>query len=128
MVDKIFYPQPIVPVKGSGVETKTQNITHSGKDSFKDILDKQIKAGEIKFSAHAQQRLASRNIQLTKADLEKLGDAVERAAKKGAKDSLVMMDNMAFVVSVRSKTVVTALDSASMKEHIFTNIDSAVFA
>lgn len=128
MVDKIFYPQPIVPVKKTGEGAKTQKTAQQGQRSFKDLLNNQLAAGEIKFSAHAQQRLAARNIQLTKTDLDKLGNAVEKAAQKGSRDSLIMMNNLAFVVSVKNKTVVTAVDEASMKEHVFTNIDSAVMA
>lgn len=125
MVDKIFYPQPIIPAgpSGGGQSPKTQN---PGQVPFRDVLEKQIASDGLKFSAHAQQRLASRNIQLSPADLAKINDAVERAAKKGAKDSLVMMSDLALVVSIKNKTVVTAVDNASMKEHVFTNIDSAV--
>ncbi len=125
MVDKIFYPQPIIPV-GPSTGNKTQKSQQPASVPFRDILEKQITPGGIKFSAHAQARLASRNIQLSSAELAKIGNAVERAAQKGAKESLIMMDKVAFVVSVKNKTVVTAVDDASMKEHVFTNIDSAV--
>lgn len=126
MVDKIFYPQPIIPVGPSKDGSKPQKAGQPVQTPFKDVLENQITAGGLKFSAHAQQRLASRNIQLTPADLAKIKNAVDQAALKGAKDSLIMMDNMAFVVSVKNRTVVTAVDDASMKEHVFTNIDSAV--
>lgn len=125
MVDKIFYPQPIIPAGPSG-GGQTQKTQKPGQVPFRDVLEKQIASDGLKFSAHAQQRLASRNIQLSPADLAKINDAVNRAAQKGAKDSLVMMDNLALVVSVKNKTVVTAVDNSSMKEHVFTNIDSAV--
>ncbi|MHB9093039.1 MAG: TIGR02530 family flagellar biosynthesis protein [Eubacteriales bacterium] len=126
MVDKIFYPQPIVPVGPSKEIGKPQRSGQINQTPFKEVLESQIAAGGIKFSAHAEARLASRNIQLTQAELTKLSVAVEQAAQKGSRDSLIMMDKMAFVVSVQNKTVVTAVDDASMKEHVFTNIDSAV--
>ncbi len=126
MVDKIFYPQPIVPVGPSKEIGKPQRSGQISQTPFKEVLESQIAAGGIKFSAHAEARLASRNIQLTPAELAKLSVAVEQAAQKGSRDSLIMMDKMAFVVSVKNKTVVTAVDDASMKEHVFTNIDSAV--
>ena len=53
-------------------------------------------------------------------------DAVNKAAAKGARQSLLVMDNQAFIVSVTNRTVITALDGSSMKENVFTNIDSAV--
>ena len=81
---------------------------------------------EIKFSRHALQRLQTRNITLTAGEVHRLQDAVERAASKGARDSLVLLDELAFVVSIKNRTVITAMDGESMKEHVFTNIDSAV--
>lgn len=80
----------------------------------------------IKFSGHAQTRLASRQITLTENDVMRLGQAITKAASKGAKDSLVLMDKTAFVVSVTNRTVITAVTSDALKENIFTNIDSAM--
>ena len=80
----------------------------------------------IKFSGHAQTRLASRQIALTENDVVRLGQAMTKAAAKGAKDSLVLMDKTAFVVSVANRTVITAVASDALKENIFTNIDSAM--
>jgi len=126
MVDKIFYPQPIIPVGPAKEGGKPQQAGQPGQASFKELLDSQVAAGGIKFSAHARQRLAARNIELTGDDLARIGGAVNRAAQKGARDSLIMMDRLAFVVNIQNKTVVTAMDDASMKEHVFTKIDSAV--
>ena len=93
--------------------------------SFNQILEQEI-AG-VKFSQHALQRLNSRKIQLDGTQLSKLNQAVDKAAQKGAKESLILMsDNLAFVVSVKNKTVITAIDGASIKDNVFTNIDSAV--
>ena len=80
----------------------------------------------IKFSGHAQTRLASRQITLTENDVARLGQAMTKAAAKGAKDSLVLMDKTAFVVSIANRTVITAVASDALKENIFTNIDSAL--
>jgi flagellar operon protein len=60
--------------------------------------------------------------------LERLEAAVERAEAKGSRDSLILLDELALVVSVRNRTVVTAMDEANRKEHVFTNIDSVVIA
>jgi flagellar operon protein len=80
----------------------------------------------LKFSAHAKERLSSRNISLSPEELARITDAVNKAAAKGARQSLLVMDHSAFVVSVTNRTVITALDGNSMKENVFTNIDSAV--
>ncbi|WP_418790238.1 TIGR02530 family flagellar biosynthesis protein [Phosphitispora sp. TUW77] len=126
MVDKVMYPQPILPVGTSRPEAKPQKPDQGPQVPFKDLLEAQIASGGVKFSSHAQQRMEVRNIRLTGAELAKISSAVDKAAQKGARDSLIMMNNLAFVVSVKNKTVITAMDDVSMKEHVFTNIDSAV--
>lgn len=80
----------------------------------------------LKVSGHAQTRLDSRGITLGDAEWSRVMAGVDRAAAKGAKESLVLMDGTALVVSVKNRTLITAVDAASSKENVFTNIDSAV--
>jgi len=80
----------------------------------------------LKVSNHAKTRLQSRDIQLDQDKWTRVLDGVERAALKGAKESLVMVDDVALVVSVRNRTVITAVSQDHLKENVFTNIDSAV--
>jgi flagellar operon protein len=80
---------------------------------------------QLKFSAHAMQRLQSRNISLTSDDVTKMNAMADKAAAKGAKNSLFIVRDVAMVVSIKNRTVITAVDSDSMKENVFTNIDSA---
>ncbi len=101
-----------------------QNVT-AGK--FESILrQKQTEAAEIKFSKHAEYRLQSRNISLTQAQKDKMKEAVSKAESKGVRDSLVLMDDLAFVVNIRNRTVITAANSDELRENVFTNIDGAV--
>jgi flagellar operon protein len=94
---------------------------------FDALLQSTVDRGvALKFSAHAKERLSLRNINLSAEDLNRMNDAVNKAASKGARQSLLVMDNQAFIVSVPNRTVITALDGGSMKENVFTNIDSAV--
>jgi flagellar operon protein len=79
----------------------------------------------LKFSAHALQRLESRHIKLTPDDVARMNVMADKAAAKGAKQSLFMMNDVAMVVSITNRTVITAVDHDSMKENVFTNIDSA---
>jgi len=96
-------------------------------ESFSDLLSKEIGGGNsIKFSKHAQTRLESRNISLDSSDLNRLSNAVDKAASKGVSDSLILMNKMAFIVSVPEKTVVTAMPVDEAGENVFTNIDGAV--
>ena len=94
--------------------------------SFADVLSKTAAAPE--FSRHALARLAQRGIQLDSATVARVTDGINRAASKGSRDSVVFVDSTAYVVSVRNNTVITAVDSGHMREHVFTNIDSAVIA
>lgn len=94
---------------------------------FDAVLQTSVERGQgLKFSAHAKERLGLRNINLTSEDVARMTDAVNKAAAKGARQSLLVMDHQAFIVSVTNRTVITALDGSSMKENVFTNIDSAV--
>ena len=117
---------PFLPV--GGVEGLKQKpiIDVPEERSFENVLKKELNG--LTFSKHAQQRLESRNIQLSDADMEQLSHAVDKADEKGAKDSLVLLREMAFVVSVKNRTVITAMDSERMKDNVFTNIDSAIIA
>lgn len=84
------------------------------------------KADGIKFSNHAIERMRTRGISFKPEDMQRLNDAVSRAAAKGSKDSLILMDDSALIVSVKNKTVVTVMDKNALKENVFTNIDSTI--
>ncbi|MCR5691907.1 MAG: flagellar protein [Eubacterium sp.] len=90
--------------------------------SFGNIF--QEKANELKFSKHASQRLETRNINISEEVRERLQDATSQAREKGMKESLVLVDNLAFIVNVKSNTVVTAVNDTS--HAVFTNIDGAI--
>jgi flagellar operon protein len=96
---------------------------------FGDVFRQKLAAaGDVRFSGHALQRLQRRGIEVDEATMARLREGIERAASKGSRDSLVLMDGTAFVVSVANRTVITAVDADSMRERVFTNIDSAVIA
>ncbi|NLT96254.1 MAG: flagellar protein [Clostridia bacterium] len=128
MHDKFFIQQqPIRPISSTVTTHKEKVADNDQKSSFQAILEKQIAQNqELKFSKHAQDRLNLRNIKLSSEEVSKLNTAVEKAANKGAKESLILMDNLAFVVSIKNKTVITAIDGANIKDNVFTNIDSAI--
>ena len=82
----------------------------------------------VVFSGHALQRIERRGITMDAATQQRLGEGVDRAASKGSRAAVVLIDDNAFVVGVPSRTVITAVGRDNMKEHVFTNIDSAVIA
>ena len=83
-------------------------------------------AANLKFSNHAIERMNSRGISYSPEDLTRLSEAVKKAAAKGSKDTLVLMDSSALIVSVKNNTVVTVMDKNALKENVFTNIDSTI--
>jgi flagellar operon protein len=94
---------------------------------FEDLLKSQLNQAEgIKFSAHAQRRIDSRNIEFGSEETARLEQAVEKAAGKGSKESLILMDDLALIVSIKNKVVITAVDANTRKDNVFTNIDSVV--
>ncbi len=106
--------------------TGINQVSESSKVSFRDILEKQqaVETGTLKFSKHANDRLASRNIDLSDEQLERLETGARKAQAKGINESLVMVDNIAFIVNIKNNTVVTAVNDSEDK--VFTNIDGAV--
>lgn len=84
-------------------------------------------AGEgapLRWSGHAVDRLTQRRTAVSEAMQERLAGAVDDLAGKGARQSVVLVDDLAFVVSVSNRTVITAVGADRMKDQIFTNIDS----
>ena len=99
--------------------------------SFQDVLkqkeSERTQAGqELKFSKHASGRLNERGISLSDSQMERLEDGVRRAQEKGIRDSLVIVDDLAFIVNVPNSTVVTAMDNTRTDDNVFTNINGAV--
>jgi len=99
----------------------------AGKTSFKDMFSRELAGShQLSFSKHANARMHSRGIELSDPQLEKLAGAVDRAESKGSKETLVISDDAAFVVSVPNRTVVTVFDRSNLREGVVTSIDSAV--
>ena len=127
MMNRIAAHRSGVVSQGSSIQNKVIHAdSKKGNISFTDQLRSKIDG--VKFSAHANTRIKSRNIELTPEILGKLEKAVSGAASKGARDSLILMKDLAFIVNIPNRTVITAMDGDSMKENVFTNIDSAVIA
>jgi flagellar operon protein len=113
------------PASTSGAATA---VPGSGP-SFADVLaDRASATASPTFSKHALDRLAQRGIDVSATTLGRLTDGIQRAAAKGSRSSVVLVDGTAFVTAVQSRTVITAVTQDQMRSHVFTNIDSAVIA
>lgn len=103
------------------------NSESSQPISFREVLEQVHSQKEnVNFSKHANERLLRRNIQLDDNQIERLNDGVRQAKEKNINESLVMMDNLAFIVNIKNNTVITAMDQETNDSNIFTNIDGAV--
>lgn len=115
-------------LEGLIANTPAQETAKAG--NLAKVSDGQVGAqgalGSLKFSNHAIERMQSRGISYDPSRLAKLDEAVKKAAAKGSKDTLVLMDDSAAIVSVKNNTVVTVMDKNNLKENVFTNIDSTI--
>lgn len=115
--------------RGSPEGSRRAGVPAPGRDagqggpSFREVLKR---AGDLEFSKHAIKRLEDRSISLDSSDMDRLLEAVNRAASKGSRDSLVLDGENAFLVNIPNQTVVTAVDMMELREKVFTNIDSTV--
>ena len=99
---------------------------NTSEASFAEILN--ATNNSVKFSNHAQKRLQTRNINLTEDGLTRLASAIDKADQHGGKESLVLVDDLAFIINVKDRLVVTAMDNNNRGEGVFTKIDSVVIA
>ncbi|MDN8589675.1 TIGR02530 family flagellar biosynthesis protein [Paenibacillus sp. 11B] len=115
-----LYTGPITPSLLN--RSKAGEASNVPERPFAQVLEDNL----LKLSNHAAKRLEQRGIELKTEQMQQIGTALDKAAAKGAKESLILMNDMAFIVNVKNRTVVTAMDSESMKDNVFTQIDSAV--
>ena len=120
----------IEQVKDTYLAGKVSGKAKAQEISFNDILKQKsqimIPRQDLRFSKHAAGRLEERNIALSDEQMIRLNDAARKASEKGIKESLVIVDSLAFIVNVPNNTVVTALDRTDSEDNVFTNIDGAV--
>ena len=123
----------IEQVKDTYFNKGKENVNKNGDNKeadFKQILEsakeQSLFDSEVTFSKHANERLESRNINLSKEQITRLNKGIMQAKEKSINESLVMMDNIAFIVNVKNNTVITAIEQESDDGNVFTNIDGAV--
>lgn len=113
--------------------TAVQRIPTHGVSPLGVIAPKAVNSGAVtessetlSFSRHLCERIARRNLDMSPERLDRLNNAVNKASDKGARDSVVFLDELAVLVNVKSRTVMTAMDMSNLKDGVFTNIDSVV--
>lgn len=107
--------------------TGSQKVEKTQEDAFSQVLKSKLEASnELKFSKHANARIDSRQIEISKEQMERLQNGAKKAGEKGIKESLVLVDSLAFIVNTKQNTVITAMNQMEANENIYTNIDGAV--
>ena len=114
--------------KGSKPQEVKTSDGQSFADIYKNVRQIEIPTAGVKFSKHATNRLTDRNIELSENQLDRLNSGMKQASQKGINESLVLVDDMAFIVNIKNNTVITAMDKNSSDDNVFTNIDGAVIA
>ncbi|CAG7603020.1 hypothetical protein PAESOLCIP111_00559 [Paenibacillus solanacearum] len=125
MTDRITLGQlyPNAVSSPASRRTGSSGSTSQPAGTFDQLLQQQL---DVRFSHHAEERLKQRGIRFQPEQLAKIQSAIDKAATKGAKDSLVLINDTALIVNIKNRTVITAIDSDSMKDNVFTQIDSAM--
>ena len=119
----------IVGVWESGSDGLTRISRPALDFGFQEVLKARLERETgVSFSAHAMTRLTERGVTLRRDEIDRLADAVGKADAKGVEDSLIMLDDKAFIVSVKNKTVITAMTGDTIRGNVFTNIDGTVIA
>jgi len=107
---------------------KTSRKTDQVTPKFSEVLNTKLnQSTPLKFSAHATKRITERQMEMDPMRLQRLADGVTKANAKGAVNSLIMMDDSAYIVSIKNKTVITAMPQNNVQGNVFTNIDSVTF-
>ena len=111
--------QGVQPGYGLHEASKARHDEPVEKGRFGDQLEE-----KLHISGHAARRMRSRGLELEQPDMDRLSSAVDQAGEKGSNEALILMDGVAFVVSVPNRTVITAHNGPG--DRVYTNIDSTI--
>ncbi|MBU8768584.1 MULTISPECIES: TIGR02530 family flagellar biosynthesis protein [Cytobacillus] len=122
LIFRPIHTQPVITPKGNAVQTSKQS-----HNKFSDHLQTALQTeGDLIVSKHAKQRLEQRGIHISAERWKQIEEKVKEAKAMGVKESLVLLDNAALVVSAKNNTVITAMDRKETRTQIFTNIDGTI--
>jgi flagellar operon protein len=123
----ISQQRPVDLIQIAQRSTPSNGASRTSGTSFKDMFSRELaQARGVEFSRHANERMFSRGLSLSDEQLGKLAEALDRAGEKGSRETLVLSDDAAYVVSVKNRTVITVFDRENLREGVVTSIDSAV--
>lgn len=113
--------------EGGLLKPEIKNNQDKNKPNFSEILNAKTSVKkDVNFSKHAAQRMEERNLVLNDHDMKKISDAIDLADARGIRNALIISEEITFIVHIKSRTIVTAVDKENMKDKVFTNVDGAV--
>ncbi|MEL3960525.1 TIGR02530 family flagellar biosynthesis protein [Lysinibacillus endophyticus] len=117
-----------VPFQPKAIQTKVKpnQLDLTLKQSFTEQLQRATNDPQLKISKHANERLLERKITISEQEWQMVTDKVNEARSKGVNQPLVLMDQVALIISAKNSTVITAMERTEAKEQIFTNIDGTI--
>ncbi len=121
------YQRPVDLIEIAQRTQATKQQQRASGSSFKEMFSSEMaQSRNIAFSRHAHERLYSRGLTLSDESLKSIAGAIDKADAKGSKETLILSDDAAYVVSVPNRTVITVFDRDNLREGVVTAIDSAV--
>ncbi|NLG52802.1 MAG: flagellar biosynthesis protein [Clostridiales bacterium] len=127
MSDGFRIPTGITTGRVVPEESGKAGVKQKAGGEFEAILQGELQKADLKFSAHVVKRMQDRSISFSNDELTKIRQAVDKAESKGIRDSLVVINDVSLIISIRNKTVITAVNNKNLNENVITNIDGAVF-
>ena len=115
------------PITTGIPQTSTASVNDSiATANFDQVLKSQLSSSGLNFSKHAVNRVVERNINVSDDNMERLNAGVEIAGEKGLDDTLILVDQSAYIVSVKNNTVITTVSNEELVGNCFTNIEGTV--
>jgi flagellar operon protein len=121
------HQKPVDLIELSQRQNRIQSEKKALGTSFREMFSKEMVAScKLNFSQHAHERMYSRGIELSQEALNGIAEAIDKARSKGSKETLILTDEAAFIVSVDNRTIITAFNRDNLRQGVVTSIDSAV--
>ena len=115
------YVSTVTPPVSSGTKAPR------GRDTeFAQVLAERLNTRSIALSLHAADRLVQRGVEIDETTVDQINEAFDMARQKGSRNALFLLDDLAVVASVPTRSIITALDARTLSNGVFTQIDSAV--
>lgn len=93
---------------------------------FARLLRQKLGQRSIAVSVHAADRMVRRGLVPNERTIDQLQTAFDLAAEKGAREALFLLDDLAVIASVPTRTVKTAMGRDGLRAGVFTHIDAAI--